>query len=71
VNIWKNWPPLLAAPSRDGGGVDRQTTLSDTRFSVHEETVGRWPAAGCGEAISPAESPNEPEASAVSEGLIK
>ncbi len=29
-----------------GGGVDRHTTLSDTRFSVLEETASERPAAG-------------------------
>jgi hypothetical protein len=31
-------------------GVDRLTTLSDTRFSVHEETARKALAAGCGTA---------------------
>jgi hypothetical protein len=35
------------------GGVDRLTTLSDTRFSVHEETARKALAAGCETAGAP------------------
>jgi hypothetical protein len=35
------------------GGVDRLTTLSDTRFSVSEETARKALAVGCETAVAP------------------
>jgi hypothetical protein len=55
----------------NGGGVDRHTTLSDTRFSVLEETAERKFRGGMRQGYDPIESPNEFRASLVSGGLIK
>ncbi len=35
-----------------GGNPNRPNLLRDTRLSVHEETAGNIPAAGCGKAFA-------------------
>jgi hypothetical protein len=51
-----SWPGL--GRELNGGGVDRHTTLSDTRFSVLEETAERKFRGGMRQGFHPIESPD-------------